>query len=149
MLQHGEANRGETKHILAAFIKVKMPAATGNCRAILLKFLGYSGDGSSNDGQGGYNLTMTVDPTNAAHVYVGAINLWKSTDSAKTWRQQSHWAYGVHADKHHYIFSPFNAKKVFITHDGGIDRSGDTGKSWKTITDGLTASEFYKMGKAN
>jgi photosystem II stability/assembly factor-like uncharacterized protein len=112
------------------------------------QILGYSGDGSSNDGQGGYNLTMTVDPTNAAHVYVGAINLWKSTDSAKTWRQQSHWAYGVHADKHHYIFSPFNSKKVFITHDGGIDRSGDTGKSWKTITDGLTASEFYKMGQS-
>lgn len=112
------------------------------------QILGYSSDGTSNDGQGGYNLTITVDPKNASNVYVGAINLWKSSDSAKTWRQQSHWAYGVHADKHHYIFSPFNSKKLFIAHDGGLDRSNDTGRTWKTITDGLTASEFYRMGQS-
>lgn len=113
------------------------------------QILGYSSDGSSNDGQGAYNLTITADPKDAATVYVGAINIWKSKDSAVTWKLKSHWVTGVHADKHHFIFSPHNDKKLYITHDGGIDRSVDTGANWKTISDGLTASEFYKMGQSS
>lgn len=112
------------------------------------QILGYSSDGSSNDGQGAYNLTITVDPKNAANVFVGAINIWNSRDSGSTWKLKSPWAFGVHADKHHFIYSPHNANKLYISHDGGLDRSLDTGNTWKTITDGLTASEFYKMGQS-
>ncbi|MBS3914960.1 MAG: hypothetical protein KG003_10695 [Bacteroidetes bacterium] len=113
------------------------------------QILGYSSDGSSNNGQGSYNLTVTVDPKDPASVYVGAICIWKSRDSGVTWRLKSPWAYGVHADKHHFIFSPNNSKKLYIAHDGGIDRSTDTGNTWKTISDGLSASEFYRMGQSS
>ncbi len=113
------------------------------------QILGYSSDGSSNDGQGAYNLTITVDPKDPASVYVAGICIWKSRDSGITWKLKSPWAFGVHADKHHYIFSPHNAQKLYLTHDGGMDRSLDTGNTWKTITDGLTASEFYKMGQSS
>ncbi|MBL7810587.1 MAG: T9SS type A sorting domain-containing protein [Bacteroidetes bacterium] len=113
------------------------------------QILGYSSDGSSNNGQGAYNLTMTVDPRDPASVYVGAICIWKSRDSGQTWQLKSPWAYGVHADKHHFIFSPHNPKKLYIAHDGGLDRSMDTGNTWKTLSDGLSASEFYRMGQSS
>lgn len=107
--------------------------------------LGYSNNGITMDGQGAYNLALIVDPTNANTIYIGAINLWKSTNGGTTFNLLSHWAFGVHADKHHFLFSPFNNNKLYISHDGGIDRTLNGGTSWTTIEDGLSASEFYKM----
>ncbi len=110
--------------------------------------LGYSSDGSSADGQGAYNLCIAVDPTNINTIYVGAICIWKSTTGGATWTLKSPWAYGVHADKHCLVFSPFNPNKLIITHDGGLDRTVNGGNTWTTLSDGLSASEFYKMGQS-
>jgi photosystem II stability/assembly factor-like uncharacterized protein len=110
--------------------------------------LGYSADGTSMDGQGAYNLAITVDPTDANVIYVAGINIWKSTNQGVTFSLKSHWAYGVHADKHGILFSPFNPNKLFVYHDGGIDRSTDGGNTWTTLEDGLSASEFYQMGSS-
>lgn len=110
--------------------------------------LGYSANGSSQDGQGAYNLAISVDPKNANILYLGAINIWKSTDQGKSFVLKSHWAYGVHADKHGFLFSPFNSNKLFCYHDGGLDLTTDGGTKWTTLEDGLSASEFYKMGSS-
>lgn len=125
--------------------------STNNGTSFTLKadtpnILGYSGDGTSMDGQGAYNMAFIVDPTNANTIYIGAINIWKSTNQGAAFSLLSHWGYGVHADKHNFIFSPYNNNKLFICHDGGIDRSLDGGLSWTTLEDGLSASEFYKLG---
>lgn len=110
--------------------------------------LGYSSDGSSADGQGAYNLCIAVDPLNINTIYVGAICIWKSTTGGSTWTLKSPWAFGVHADKHCLVFSPFNPAKLIITHDGGLDRTVNGGNTWTTLSDGLSASEFYKMGQS-
>ncbi len=111
--------------------------------------LGYSGTGKSTDGQGAYNLGIACDPNNSNTLYIAAINLWKSTNQGVGFSLKSHWAYGVHADKHGILFSPYNANKLFIYHDGGLDRSTDGGTTWTTLEDGLSASEFYKMGNSS
>ena len=108
--------------------------------------LGYSNNGTSMDGQGAYNLALIVDQNDANTIYVGAINLWKSSNGGFSFNLLSHWAFGVHADKHNYYFSPFNSKKLYICHDGGLDRSLNDGGTWTTLEDGLSASEFYKIG---
>jgi hypothetical protein len=110
--------------------------------------LGYDGDGGSMNGQGAYNLAIQSDPNNADILYVGAINIWKSSNKGVSFNLKSHWGYGVHADKHGFLFSPFNTKKLFIYHDGGIDLTTDGGDTWTTLEDGLSASEFYKMGSS-
>lgn len=110
--------------------------------------LGYSGTGNTMDGQGAYNLALIVDPNNANTLYVGAINVWKSTNQGSNFTLLSHWGYGVHADKHGFLFSPFNPNKLFIYHDGGLDRTTNGGGTWTTFEDGLSASEFYKMGSS-
>ncbi len=110
--------------------------------------LGYSNNGSSMDGQGAYNLALAVDPNNSNILYIGAINIWKSSNGGSTFTLKSHWAYGVHADKHGFLFSPYNPNKLYIFHDGGLDRSLDSGNTWQTLEDGLSASEFYKMASS-
>lgn len=110
--------------------------------------LGYSSDGRSMDGQGAYNLAIACDPKNSNTLYVGAITIWKSTNEGANFTLKSPWAYGVHADKHGFLFSPTNANKLFVYHDGGLDRSTDGGNTWKTLEDGLSASEFYKIGSS-
>jgi photosystem II stability/assembly factor-like uncharacterized protein len=110
--------------------------------------LGYSSNGSSKDGQGSYNLCIATDPVNSNIIYIGGINVWKSADQGATFSMKSHWAFGVHADKHGFLFSPFNHNKLYSYHDGGIDRSTDGGATWVTLEDGLSASEFYKMGSS-
>ncbi len=110
--------------------------------------LGYSWTGASMNGQGSYNLAITVDPNNANTLFVAAINIWKSTDQGSTYVLKSNWGYGVHADKHGFLFSPFNPNKLFVYHDGGLDRTNDGGNTWTTLEDGLSASEFYKLGSS-
>jgi photosystem II stability/assembly factor-like uncharacterized protein len=110
--------------------------------------LGYSSNGSSMDGQGSYNLAIAVDPKDANTIFVAGICIWKSTNGGANFTMKSPWAYGVHADKHGYLYSPFNSNKLFVYHDGGIDRTTDGGNKWTTLEDGLSASEFYKMGNS-
>lgn len=110
--------------------------------------LGYSGNGTSMDGQGSYNLGIIADPTNADIIYLAGINVWKSTNQGLAFTLSSSWGYGVHADKHGFIFSPYNSNKLYIHHDGGLDRTIDGGATWTTFEDGLSASEFYRMGSS-
>lgn len=111
--------------------------------------LGYSNNGSSVDGQGSYNLAIAVDAFNPAKIFVAGINVWYSQNAGISWTLKSHWAYGVHADKHNFLFSPFNPNKMFLCHDGGLDRTLNGGNTWTTLEDGLTASEFYRLGNSN
>ena len=110
--------------------------------------LGYASDGSTMNGQGAYNLAIKSDPNDADVLYVGAITLWKSTNGGAIFNLNSPWAFGVHADKHGFLFSPFNPKKLYVYHDGGIDLTTNGGDTWTTMEDGLSASEFYKMGSS-
>ncbi len=110
--------------------------------------LGYSSNGTSMDGQGSYNLDIASDPSNSNTLYFAGINIWKSTNQGVSFTLKSHWGYGVHADKHGFLFSPFNPNKLFVYHDGGIDRSTDGGTTWTTLEDGLSASEFYQLGNS-
>ena len=105
--------------------------------------LGYASDGSSMNGQGAYNLAIQSDPNDANVLYVGGINIWKSLNGGATFNLNSAWGFGVHADKHGFLFSPYNTKKLYVYHDGGLDRTTNGGTNWTTMEDGLSASEFY------
>lgn len=81
-------------------------------------------------GQGFYNLTVEVDPTNDAIAYVGGIDFFRTTNSGTSWNQISKWSNNnnlnalnvplVHADQHALVFNPTDANKAIIGNDGGV-----------------------------
>jgi photosystem II stability/assembly factor-like uncharacterized protein len=100
-------------------------------------------------GQGWFDLTLSVSPTDKNTVYLGGVNAWKSTDGGFTWDIVNHW-YGaggvpaVHADKHYMEF--YNPNTFYEANDGGIYKTTNGGASWVDLTNGMVISQMYKLG---
>ncbi len=117
--------------------------------------LGWYTDGSGSGGQGGYDLTIAVDPSNVNTVYVGGVNSHKSTDGGSTWTAVNCWtgysgynkngAPVVHADKHMMKFRSSD-NTLFETNDGGIYYTSDGGSNWTDKTNGIVPSQMYRLG---
>lgn len=98
-------------------------------------------------GQGWYDLTAAVDPNNANTLFVGGVDLFKTTNSGTSWQQIAHWYGGfgfqeVHADQHAIIFEPGNSNVIYFGNDGGIYR---TANGTATIPVIETRSENYNV----
>lgn len=90
-------------------------------------------------GQAWYDLTIAVDPNNATTIFVGGVDLFKSTNGGNTWQQISHWYAGfgfqdVHADQHNIIFNPGSSSIAYFLNDGGIYRTTNADATIPTIT---------------
>ena len=114
--------------------------------------MGYQVNGGDEGGQGWYDIALTVSPIDENEVYVGGINIWKSTNGGLDFGTApiTHW-YGaqgieyVHADQHFLAFNPLN-NSLYAGNDGGIYKSEDNGNSWTDLSDGLQITQFYKIG---
>ncbi|UWX60412.1 T9SS type A sorting domain-containing protein [Chryseobacterium oranimense] len=84
-------------------------------------------------GQSFYDLIIATDPLDDNIVYIGGIDLYKSTNGAANWTQISKWSNNnnmaalqvstVHSDQHEIIFNPFNnysTNQMMFGNDGGI-----------------------------
>lgn len=81
-------------------------------------------------GQAFYNLMIEPHPTDDTTVYVGGIDLFKSTDSGSNWTQISKWSNNnnlaaldvslVHADQHTMVFHPTDTNVAIFGNDGGV-----------------------------
>lgn len=114
--------------------------------------MGWSCDGSDNGGQGWYDLALAADPLNSEIIYVGGVDVWKSTNGGSTWAINSHWYGGcsvpaVHADCHYLGYSPANGH-LFQGCDGGVWSTGDGGTTWNFLMTGVTIGQIYKLGQA-
>lgn len=81
-------------------------------------------------GQAFYNLPIEVDSND--NLYVGGIDLFRSTDGGSNWTQISKWSNNnalaglnvplVHADHHSIVFRPSeeNENQVVFGNDGGV-----------------------------
>lgn len=126
---------------------------TFTLRANSPNLLGYSDIGDDDAGQAWYDLAIAVSPINADHVFVGGVNVWKSTDGGNNWNISSHWVYGgafgyTHADIH---FLGFYGNRLYCGSDGGAFVSHDFGVTWDDLSSGLEISQFYAFSnsKAN
>ena len=104
-----------------------------------------------NDGQGFYDLVLQVAPDNPSTVYVGGINLWRSTSGGTSWTWLTNWYTGtprpyIHADQHAFAFLPGVPSTLFAGNDGGIFLSTNSGASWTDRSAGIAATQFYRLG---
>ncbi len=102
-------------------------------------------------GQAWYDLTIVVDPIDANVIFVGGIDIFKSTDAGSNWQQISHWYGGfgfqdVHSDQHNIIFSPGSSTVAYFMNDGSIYRTTNANASIPTLTNkeiNYNTSQFY------
>ncbi|GAB1370115.1 hypothetical protein MASR1M45_01730 [Candidatus Kapaibacterium sp.] len=112
----------------------------------------YSGNWQSDSrGQGFYDLTIAASPDNENEIFVGGINIWKSTDGGKTFSKVSHWVPTknglpyIHADQHNLIFGP-DKSTLFVCNDGGIDKTTNKGTTFTSLSQGLNIAQYYRLG---
>ena len=114
-------------------------------------------------GQSFYDLEIEVDPNNDDIVYVGGINLFRSTDGGTSWSQISKWSENsnmhllnvslVHADQHGIYFKPGDSDKGIVVNDGGVyyASSFSTASSSDVFTSqesGFVTTQFYKVAQS-
>ena len=110
-------------------------------------------------GQAWYDQVLKVDPNSPQTVYIGAINLFKSTDAGANWTQISKWSDNpgmgtvarlsyVHADQHAMEFKPGSSSIGIFGNDGGVFYSNDlTNASTSSVINARNANynvtQFY------
>ena len=114
--------------------------------------LDWSCNGGGNGGQGWYDLAIAADPANAEIIYVGGVNVWKSTNGGTSWAINSHWYGGcgvaeVHADCHYLAYSPVNGV-FWACNDGGLYFTTNGGSTWTDRTETMTIGQIYKLGQS-
>lgn len=105
--------------------------------------------GQETGGQIWYDVAFAANPNMADDIYMGGVNIWKSTNGGAKWRCSSHWVIDnnpqsyVHADLHDI---KIYGNKIWAVSDGGIFLSTDTGANFVDKTAGIQGTEFWGMG---
>ncbi|MEJ5245326.1 MAG: T9SS type A sorting domain-containing protein [Bacteroidota bacterium] len=110
--------------------------------------LSSSATGTGTTGQGWYDLSIAIDPTNANIVYVGGVNIWKSTNGGANWSLRAYWTSSssvetVHADHHMLYFGGTN--RLYTANDGGLDVSTNGGVNWTYLSSGVCVTQYYRI----
>jgi hypothetical protein len=84
----------------------------------------------------GTTPTSITHPTEAQTVYLGARDLFKSTDGGQSWSNLTHNFYDIgygfqyapggaasHPDQHALAFSPGNPNEFYLGNDGGVSKT--------------------------
>jgi len=114
--------------------------------------MGWANNGSGTGGQAWYDLSIACDPNNENTIYVGGVNIWKSTNGGQAWSIVGHW-YGagstpyVHADHHHAIFRP-GTSELYVGTDGGVYKTANGGSNWTHLNDGMNITQYYKISQS-
>ncbi len=120
-----------------------------NLQANSPNIFAYDMTGSDTDaGQSWYDMALTVSPLNAEEIYVGGINVWKSTDGGLSFTIKTHWVYPpsvayVHADIHTLEYL---GNRLYCGSDGGIFVSTNGGNNFTDLSSGLNITQFYSIG---
>jgi len=101
-------------------------------------------------GQAYYDLAMGVSSTNAEEIFIGCLNVWKSTNGGTSFTKINNWsspngASYTHADIH--FLRDYNGT-MYCGSDGGIYSSSDGGVNFTNHTSGIQASQFYRVAVA-
>jgi len=100
--------------------------------------------------QAWFDLAMAVDPEDINTIYVGCLNIWKSTNGGNIFGKLNEWSVNndafTHADIHTLKF--FN-NVLYAGTDGGLYSSADGGDTFTDYSNnGIMTSQFYRMGMA-
>ncbi len=98
--------------------------------------------------QGWYDNVIAINPFNSNHIYLGGVEMVRSTDGGNTWEQVAYGypRYGepvLHVDHHAIVFHPDFPGVIFDCNDGGIYKTTDSGASWLSLNNNLEITQFH------
>ncbi len=102
------------------------------------------------NGQGWYDLSCAINPTDPNQCIVGGLDTWKTTNGGASWTHLSAWATGqgstqyVHADQHNIQWWD-GGNKLMFTNDGGVFYTSDGGTTIRDRNKGLRLKQFYSI----
>jgi len=98
-------------------------------------------------GQAWYDFYMHVNPFDPDYAYVGAIDIWRTTNGGTSFQNITNGYTGgsVHVDQHNMDFHPSNANELIAVNDGGVWKSTNRGTNWTNLNAGLTLTQFYRI----
>ncbi len=100
-------------------------------------------------GQAWYDLIAAIDPTTTNNIYIGGVDVMKSTNAGLAFSQLTQWASGcaalpnVHADIHNIIFINGSSTNLIVAHDGGISYSTNGGSTFTNKNNGYNITQYY------
>ena len=111
--------------------------------------LGWSTTGGDQGGQAWYDLSIAVNPNDRDEVFVGGVNIWRTTNGGSNWNLAAHWFGGggapfVHADIHHLIYQPVTGL-LYAGTDGGVYRDQPNITPWDELNDGMNITQYYRL----
>ncbi|RZW44495.1 MAG: T9SS type A sorting domain-containing protein, partial [Flavobacteriaceae bacterium] len=96
--------------------------------------------------QAWFDLALAVSDIDENEIYVGVLNIWKSTNGGNSFVQINSWfqrnASYTHADIH---FLRFYDNELYAGTDGGYFKSTDGGTTFTDYTVGMEISQFYRI----
>lgn len=100
-----------------------------------------------NGGQAWYDFYVHVNPFDPNYVYVGAIDIWRSTNGGTSFQNITNGYAGgnVHVDQHNMDFHPTDSQKMYCVNDGGVWYSTNRGGTWANLNWTLTLTQFYRI----
>ncbi len=109
--------------------------------------------------QGGYNMTIGINPGNDNQVIIGGTNLFRSGNGFTSAPElASGWIGGYgpndflypnhHPDQHVMFFDPNDPNRLFTGHDGGIavtENINASNISWTDLNNDYNVTQFYTV----
>ncbi len=112
-----------------------------------INYLGWKNDGSDTGGQGWFDLAIAVNPSNKNDVFIGGVNIWRSTNGGNSFNIVGHWqglgAPYIHADIHYMVYQ---GNTLYVGCDGGIYKR--SGANWQSLNGNLAIHQIYKIGNS-
>ncbi len=114
------------------------------------------------DTQGSYNMMLRVHPENPNIVFIGATNLYRSTDGFRT-QENITWIGGYnpeggfslypghHPDQHDLLFRPDNPDIALSASDGGLIETTQVRADsviWRNRNNGFITSQFFTIAQS-
>ncbi|MEW7278743.1 fibronectin type III domain-containing protein [Aquimarina sp. 2201CG1-2-11] len=101
-------------------------------------------------GQAWYDLAFAVSDKDPNTLFVGVLDIWKSTDGGNDFSRINKWdrprqASYTHADIH---FLRYHKGRLLCGSDGGVFISNNDGNSFTDYTKGLQIGQFYRISVA-
>ncbi len=97
-----------------------------------------------------YDIFIAVDPTDPRILYLGGLDLFRTTDGGNNWTDLGGYAGFIHEDQHAFAFSPTSHSTIYVGNDGGVwsSNNGNTcapASCWINLNAGLSLTQFQSL----